>query len=606
MRRFNFTIAAKLGLSFGAVVVCTLVVVVVGSSGMSSMSSAHNDVVKVGLAKQVAALAARGNASDMHFSETLYVLAGPSQRANYLQDRATFQTAVNKLFALAQPADQHLVTGIRNALAKFDSGDAALWSLARTGQAAAAGSLAANAQNAASDALSQALTNFQQSAAADVAAQDRTFASTASSARMWMVLVGILTGLLAAGLGFWLVRSLSGPARQALAAARGIAEGDLGQHVETNSSDELGQMARAFDDMVAYLREMADAAEAIAAGDLTRRVEPKSDRDALGTAFAQMIEGLSGLVNRTSAVASSVSASSRDMATTSSDAGSAVSEIAHAVSEVAGGAEQQVRMVEAARAATAQMAQAAAASAESAGRTVETAEEARGVVRDGVSSAEDATEAVESMRTATGEITEAILGLAQRSERIDEIVATITSISEQTNLLALNAAIEAARAGEHGRGFAVVAEEVRMLAESTHEAAGQIAILVGEIQERTKATVAVVERGAERTEEGARTVARTREAFERIDAAVDEIAGRIQEIAGAAEQVASGADTIQQSITDVASVAEESSAATEQVSASTEQTSASTQQIASSAEQLARTAEELTEVVGHFRVTADV
>jgi methyl-accepting chemotaxis protein len=104
----------------------------------------------------------------------------------------------------------------------------------------------------------------------------------------------------------------------------------------------------------------------------------------------------------------------------------------------------------------------------------------------------------------------------------------------------------------------------------------------------TERAAAVVESGAEKTQQGATVVAEARVAFDAIGDAVQLMRGRIEEIvAGASE---------------VASVAEQSSASAEQVSASTEETSASTEQIAASAQTLASTAEELAQLVATFRL----
>ena len=157
----------------------------------------------------------------------------------------------------------------------------------------------------------------------------RSTANTAAQELLKNVLLGgaALALLLGLAIAFGLSQMLTGSISQIATAARGLAQGDIDQRIELHSKDELGQMADVFREMIAYLGGMAEVADVISNGDLTRTVEPRSPRDALGTSFKKMISNLRELVGQVQSSAISLADTSAQLGSAAAQTGSAVQQV---------------------------------------------------------------------------------------------------------------------------------------------------------------------------------------------------------------------------------------------------------------------------------------
>jgi methyl-accepting chemotaxis protein len=613
-QRIALPIRTKLLAAFGVVVA---LMVGLGVFSISRLGSENAHVSQLA-GKVVPATDTVGQASaamNKYRKDQLhYILATPADRAGsqgVSGDLAGDLSTISGLLAsyhshglIADATDARLMNAFAADFATYVAKTAGFRALADHGQIAAAGAVVGtgpgdDAYNALKTANS-AWEAYKGTVATAAAASSR---STYQSGRD--LIIGLLIGAVAIAIAIALLisRSLARRVQAVGRAASAISRGEIDQHVELGSRDELGAMAADFSQMIVYLREIADVAEAIAAGDLSTDVRPRSDGDVLGTALATMTRSLRDLVGSINDATGTMSESTDRMASTSQDTGRSVIEVASAINHVATGNERQVQSIEEARQVADQVTAAARSGATIAQETAEAVERARELASGGAQAVTRATVAMGAVKEGSAAVTAAIGQLGAKSNQIGGIVRTITGIAEQTNLLALNAAIEAARAGETGRGFAVVAEEVRKLAEESQAAAASISKLIGEIQSETASTVAVVDDGTRRTEEGVQVVDEARAAFLALEESVTDMSGRVEQIAAVVKEIAEGAQVVQSSMAAAATVVEESSAATEQVSASSQETSASAQEIANSASELAGTAHGLAQLVARFRLT---
>ena len=454
----------------------------------------------------------------------------------------------------------------------------------------------------------------------------------------WLVFSGFVAfvgaTILIAFVGRKSERQITQPLGELIGVARSIGEsGDLNQQINVEREDELGELARTFGKMVAYLKEMAGVSEAISRGDLVVQVEPRSSLDVLGNAFRDMTDGLRDIVGcvreSSSQVASGavqIAHASDDSAKTSAQSASAIEEVTSTMHEMSVNIQSVVTNTQAQAASVGetsasihQMVTSIQRVADTAQRLSEISGRSRNEVQSGIAAMQKATDGLSKIKTSISSSSDIIGELGVRAEEISKIIEVIDDISEQTNLLALNAAIEAARAGEHGLGFAVVADEVRKLAEKSAASTKEVSDIVQSIQKNARKAVENMDRSTVTVNEGLALGAGLSSALGSISSVVGEVDTFAQQISGATAEQTSGSiqiskaterlNEITQEIT--SSVEEQSSGAVTVVQAMermrdlVRNQSTGSNQLAASADQMSNMARTLQESMDRFVLDTD-
>ncbi|MCC4794138.1 methyl-accepting chemotaxis protein [Vibrio lentus] len=281
-------------------------------------------------------------------------------------------------------------------------------------------------------------------------------------------------------------------------------------------------------------------------GDLTLRLDD-SRHDEIG----QIAKGYNQFVQYLS-----------DLLKDVSNTGQQISESIQSVDRMAQSMEQDIKQqtsqIEQVATAIHEMGASSDEIAQNANGAADSASRASGAINIGQKSVTVTSESIEHMNQQLDDTTAIVNQLAQDANSIDTVLDVISGVSEQTNLLALNAAIEAARAGEQGRGFAVVADEVRTLASRSQASTEEIRGIIEQLQQRTQQAVAAIETSTTLGTNCRVEASNSEQQLSSISDSVDEMNAMNMQIASATGQQSNVINEISPHISGISEIARES------------------------------------------------
>ena len=344
--------------------------------------------------------------------------------------------------------------------------------------------------------------------------------------------------------------------------------------------------------------------EAMGEGDLRLAIDDHTgaaEFAKLATALRRARERLGALVSHVQVESEQVSSAANQLAASATSVSDAASHMTRGIADIAQGASAQLEALGSASDAVRRLSDAGTAIQTAVTATGAAGGEIRTTANDARSELARAVETLrEAAQVANGSADE-IRELQAATAAVDNFATLIGSIASQTNLLALNAAIEAARAGAYGRGFAVVAEEVRLLADQSHQASEEVAESVRRIREKLDRAVGSVGAGTSRMRDARKVAESASTSLDRIEraiASVEEATTQVEDVVTASRQLIGEVDGAMER---VRAAAEGHAAAAQEVAAAAEESSGSMQEVSATAQQLQLAANRVQGMTQEFR-----
>ncbi|NRG45992.1 methyl-accepting chemotaxis protein [Bacillus sp. CRN 9] len=394
-----------------------------------------------------------------------------------------------------------------------------------------------------------------------IAYSDRDLMETAASLQRTIIIISCIALLISIITIYFIANSMAKPLIQLKNGLNEFAKGNLNIQTNITSKDEIGEVSRHFNQMVAQMKELL-------------------------TTINHSVGSIKESAESLSAVSEETNASSEEMAA--------------AINEIATGASRSAEEAESAHQLSNQLSTRINEISEHTASMKNLSEKADEINQSGLVQIKNLRESFDVSKEFIASTENVVNELEEKIKKIETVMTTISDISTQTNLLSLNASIEAARAGEHGKGFAVVAEEVRKLAEQSVAATGEVQSTISDIQSGAALAVDSMGKTKENFNSQTNVVEHTETAFISISDLVEDMKDSILFINQEMDEISKDKEDVVLSIQSMAAMSEQAAASCEEVSASTDEQVHAIQSVALSAEQLTELSNDLSDVVSKF------
>jgi len=488
----NLRIGTRLALAFGALCVALVFMAGQGVVMLGRVNEGTDSIVNMRMPRVAMTTRMLGEVNDISIAlRDLLLSDDGADRAQQIEEVLSSRKELDTILAqldglLVYPQARAVLAQEVQLNARYTQGQQELMRLIASGNAAGARAYMKTT-------LRPLLADYKAAIDQQIRVQADLAKATAQDAhatyiRTRTLMIALAAGILAVAcaLAWWITASITRPLRRALDVATAVAAGDLTTRVEVDSRCEVGQLLgtlkRMNDNLVATVGTVRSGTETIALA------------------------------------SGEVAAGNQDLSARTEQQASALEETASSMEELTSTVRQN---------------------ADNARQANTLAATATAVAGKGGAVIEQVVDTMAQIHAASG--------------RIGDIIGVIDGIAFQTNILALNAAVEAARAGEQGRGFAVVASEVRNLAQRSAAAAREIKSLIIDSGDK-------VDAGSHLVREAGSTMREIVDSVRRVTDILGEI------MAASLEQSA-GIEQINVAITQMDGVTQQNAALVEQAAA---------------------------------------